>query len=69
MSRCLSRSSVDFLGVVNKTRAIDAGIERVTTRLNGREVDDSDPDGVFAAGGTIYGMAEESPSTRCWCPS
>lgn len=26
-----------FLGVVNKTGAIDAGIERVTVRLNGKE--------------------------------
>jgi uncharacterized ion transporter superfamily protein YfcC len=34
-----------FLGIVTKTGAIDAGIERVTTRLRGREVDDPDPDG------------------------
>lgn len=50
-----------FLGLVTKTGAIDAGIQRVTARLKGREelmipilmV-------LFAAGGTIYGMAEES---------
>ena len=50
-----------FLGVVNKTGAIDAGIERVTTRLNGRE-EWMIPIlmALFAAGGTIYGMAEES---------
>ena len=50
-----------FLGVVNKTGAIDAGIERVTVRLNGKE-EWMIPIlmGLFAAGGTIYGMAEES---------
>lgn len=50
-----------FLGVVNKTGAIDAGIERVTFRLNGKE-EWMIPIlmGLFAAGGTVYGMAEES---------
>jgi len=50
-----------FLGIVNKTGAIDAGIERVTQRLSGRE-EWMIPIlmGLFAAGGTIYGMAEES---------
>jgi len=50
-----------FLGIVNKTGAIDAGIERVTKRLSGRE-EWMIPIlmGLFAAGGTIYGMAEES---------
>lgn len=50
-----------FLGVVTKTGAIDAGIARAMTRLVGREkwmipilM------ALFAAGGTIYGMAEES---------
>lgn len=50
-----------FLGIVTKTGAIDAGIERVTDRLRGRE-EWMIPIlmGLFAAGGTIYGMAEES---------
>ncbi|EOG5375015.1 YfcC family protein [Cronobacter turicensis] len=50
-----------FLGVVNKTGAIDAGIERVTERLDGKE-EWMIPIlmALFAAGGTIYGMAEES---------
>lgn len=50
-----------FLGVVNKTNAIDAGIERVIGRLKGRE-ELMIPIlmALFAAGGTIYGMAEES---------
>lgn len=50
-----------FLGLVTKTGAIDAGIERVTARLHGRE-ELMIPIlmGLFAAGGTIYGMAEES---------
>ncbi len=50
-----------FLGVVTKTGAIDAGIGRAMTALSGREkwmipilM------ALFAAGGTIYGMAEES---------
>ena len=50
-----------FLGVVTKTGAIDAGIAQVTKALEGREkwmipilmV-------LFAAGGTSYGMAEET---------
>ncbi|MDV5138769.1 YfcC family protein [Chimaeribacter arupi] len=50
-----------FLGVVGKTGAIDAGIERVMVRLSGKEVW-MIPIlmALFAAGGTIYGMAEES---------
>lgn len=50
-----------FLGLVTKTGAIDAGIERVTARLKGRE-ELMIPIlmALFAAGGTIYGMAEES---------
>ncbi|MGF1704012.1 YfcC family protein [Photobacterium makurazakiensis] len=50
-----------FLGLVTKTGAIDAGIERVTARLHGRE-ELMIPIlmALFAAGGTIYGMAEES---------
>ncbi len=50
-----------FLGVVTKTGAIDAGIGGAMKRLEGREkwmipilM------ALFAAGGTIYGMAEES---------
>ncbi len=50
-----------FLGIVTKTGAIDAGIGRAMSRLKGREkwmipilM------ALFAAGGTIYGMAEES---------
>ncbi len=50
-----------FLGVVTKTGAIDAGIAAAMQRLKGREkwmipilM------ALFAAGGTIYGMAEES---------
>lgn len=50
-----------FLGVVNATGAINTGIERVMLRLQGREkwmipvlmL-------LFAAGGTTYGMAEET---------
>ncbi|MDJ0949596.1 MAG: YfcC family protein [Alphaproteobacteria bacterium] len=50
-----------FLGIVTRTGAIDAGIGRTMVRLRGREkwmipilM------ALFAAGGTIYGMAEES---------
>ncbi len=50
-----------FIGLVTKTGAIDAGIERVTHRLQGRE-EMMIPIlmALFAAGGTVYGMAEES---------
>ncbi|WES69027.1 YfcC family protein [Superficieibacter sp. HKU1] len=50
-----------FLGIVTRTGAIDAGIECVTLRLRGRE-EWMIPIlmALFAAGGTIYGMAEES---------
>lgn len=50
-----------FLGIVTKTGAIDAGIERAMTAMQGREkwmipilM------ALFAAGGTVYGMAEET---------
>ncbi len=50
-----------FLGVVTRTGAIDTGIARTMVRLKGREkwmipilM------GLFAAGGTVYGMAEET---------
>ena len=50
-----------FLGVVNKTGAIDAGIGRVTAKLRGREIWMIPILMIlFAAGGTIYGMAEET---------
>jgi uncharacterized ion transporter superfamily protein YfcC len=50
-----------FLGVVTKTGAIDAGIGRAMTVLRGREIW-MIPIlmALFAAGGTSYGMAEES---------
>ncbi|MFY2510377.1 YfcC family protein [Vibrio pectenicida] len=50
-----------FLGLVTNTGAIDAGIERVTRALHGRE-EMMIPIlmALFAAGGTVYGMAEES---------
>ncbi|PSU34847.1 YfcC family protein [Photobacterium lutimaris] len=50
-----------FLGLVTKTGAIDAGIARVTARFKGRE-ELMIPIlmAMFAAGGTIYGMAEET---------
>ena len=50
-----------FLGLVTATGAIDAGIERVTHALHGRE-EMMIPIlmALFAAGGTVYGMAEES---------
>jgi uncharacterized ion transporter superfamily protein YfcC len=50
-----------FLGVVTKTGAIDAGIGRVTVALRGREIWMIPVLMLlFAAGGTIYGMAEET---------
>jgi uncharacterized ion transporter superfamily protein YfcC len=50
-----------FLGVVTKTGAIDAGIGRAMSALKGREIW-MIPIlmAAFAAGGTSYGMAEES---------
>lgn len=50
-----------FLGVVTKTGAIDAGIGRAMAGLRGREIW-MIPIlmALFAAGGTTYGMAEES---------
>src|SRR5262245_61514595 len=50
-----------FLGVVNKTGAIDAGIGRAMNALRGREIW-MIPIlmAAFAAGGSSYGMAEES---------
>ncbi|TQV78519.1 YfcC family protein [Denitrobaculum tricleocarpae] len=50
-----------FLGIVTRTGAIDAGIERAMAAMRGREkwmipilM------ALFAAGGTVYGMAEET---------
>jgi len=50
-----------FLGVVTKTGAIDTGIAKVTSSLKGKEIM-LIPIlmTLFAAGGTIYGMAEET---------
>ncbi|MCP4319287.1 MAG: YfcC family protein [Hyphomicrobiales bacterium] len=50
-----------FLGIVTKTGAIDAGIERTMKLLKGREKW-TIPIlmALFAGGGTIYGMAEET---------
>lgn len=50
-----------FLGVVTRTGAIDAGIGRAMNALRGREIW-MIPIlmALFAAGGTTYGMAEES---------
>ena len=50
-----------FLGIVNKTGAIDAGIGRAMRALRGKEIW-MIPIlmALFAAGGTSYGMAEES---------
>ncbi|WP_027707661.1 YfcC family protein [Zooshikella ganghwensis] len=50
-----------FLGVVNKTGAIDAGIARTVTGLKGKEILMIPILMLlFAAGGTVYGMAEET---------
>ncbi|MCB4378940.1 YfcC family protein, partial [Synechococcus sp. MU1644] len=50
-----------FLAVVTKTGAIDAGIGTAMRRLKGREKWMIPiMMALFAAGGTIYGMAEES---------
>ena len=50
-----------FIGVVSKTGAIDAGIARVMARLRGREKWMIPVlMALFAAGGTTYGMAEET---------
>lgn len=50
-----------FLGVVNRTGAIDAGITAAMDRMRGREIW-MIPIlmALFAAGGTTYGMAEET---------
>ena len=50
-----------FLAVVTKTGAIDNAIARTTERLKGREIW-MIPIlmGIFATGGTVYGMAEET---------
>ncbi|PJE80824.1 hypothetical protein CI610_00167 [invertebrate metagenome] len=50
-----------FLGIATKTGAIDAGIAKITQLLNGRE-QWMIPIlmAIFAAGGTVYGMAEET---------
>ena len=52
---------MDFLGIVTKTGALDAGIGAVVKKLNGKELllipilmf-------IFSLGGTSYGMAEET---------
>ena len=50
-----------FLGVTMKTGAIQTGISRIVERLRGRErVMIPVLMGLFALGGTTYGMAEES---------
>lgn len=50
-----------FLGVVSDTGAIDAGIGSIVTRLAGREtVMIPILMGIFALGGTIFGMSEET---------
>jgi len=50
-----------FLGVMNKTGAIDAGIKSVMSSMQGKEILMIPiVMSLFAAGGTIYGMAEES---------
>ncbi|MCZ8487656.1 hypothetical protein O9992_07875 [Vibrio lentus] len=50
-----------FLGLVTKTGAIDAGIERVTARLGrARRVDDTDTDGAVCCWRYRLRMAEES---------
>ncbi len=50
-----------FLGVVNATGAIDTGIKSAMARMKGREIW-MIPIlmALFAAGGTTYGMAEET---------
>lgn len=50
-----------FFGVVNKTKSIESGIFQITQRLQGREIW-MIPTlmGLFALGGTIFGMAEET---------
>ena len=50
-----------FLGVVTRTRAIDIGIKRTMSKLKGHEnIMIPILMALFAAGGTTYGMAEES---------
>ncbi|WP_068315487.1 YfcC family protein [Polycladidibacter hongkongensis] len=50
-----------FLGIVSKTGALDAGLTRVLARLKGREtLMIPILMACFAAGGTIFGMAEET---------
>lgn len=50
-----------FFGVVNQTKAIESGIFQITQRLKGRELW-MIPTlmAMFALGGTIFGMAEET---------
>lgn len=50
-----------FFGVVNKTKAIESGIYQITQKLKGREIW-MIPTlmGLFAIGGTTFGMAEET---------
>ncbi len=49
---------VKAVGLLTKTGAIDAGIERVTAYRRARRADDTNTDGTVAAGGTVYGMAK-----------
>lgn len=50
-----------FLGVVNKTKALDAGISSIVNRYKGREkVLIPILMTLFALGGSTYGMAEET---------
>ncbi|GLX86096.1 C4-dicarboxylate ABC transporter [Thalassotalea loyana] len=50
-----------FFGVVNKTKAIESGIFHITLKLKGKEIW-MIPTlmGLFALGGTTFGMAEET---------
>ncbi len=50
-----------FFGVVNKTKAIENGIFQITQKLQGREILMIPVlMGLFAIGGTTFGMAEET---------
>lgn len=50
-----------FLGVVNKTGALEAGIARIVKKLNGKEIYMIPVlMFLFSLGGTTYGMAEET---------
>jgi uncharacterized ion transporter superfamily protein YfcC len=50
-----------FFGVINKTNAIENGIFQITEKLKGKEIWMIPAlMGLFALGGTIFGMAEET---------